>query len=184
MLSFLNQISRRRTAWLLLMLSALALEAYALFFQHVMELLPCVMCIYERVAMLGIFSAGLLGMLAPQNAYVRWVALITWGTSTAWGLKLAIEHVSYQFPDPNQLFGAMCDIFVRFPTWAPLNEWMPWMFEASGDCSKIAWQFLTLSMPQWLVIIMSAMLVVFFAVFISQFTQIRDTQSKEHSDFV
>lgn len=169
MLSFLNQQSRQRTAWLLLMLSALSLELCALFFQHVMDLLPCVMCIYERVAMLGILIAGALGLSAPKNLYIRTTALVTWGLSTSWGLKLALEHVSYQFPDPNQLFGTVCDIFVRFPTWAPLNKWVPWMFEASGDCGKIDWQFLTLSMPQWLVIIFSAMLVVFLTVVAAQF---------------
>lgn len=169
MLSHINKISRERTAWLLLFLSALFLELCALFFQHVMELLPCVMCIYERVAMMGILAAGMIGMIAPQVTAIRWIGLSTWGISTIWGLKLAIEHVSYQFPDPNQLFGSMCDIFVRFPSWAPLNQWFPWMFEASGDCSKIVWEFLNLSMPQWLVVILSAMLVVFLTVLVSQF---------------
>ncbi|MBV7297529.1 disulfide bond formation protein DsbB [Enterovibrio paralichthyis] len=169
MFTFFNEISRGRTAWFLLMLSALALEACALFFQHVMDLAPCVMCIYERVAMIGVVGAGLIGMIAPQNGLIRWAGFAAWGVAAGWGLKLSIEHVGYQFPDPNDLFGATCDIFVSFPSWAPLNKWVPWMFEASGDCSKIVWQFLTLSMPQWLVIIFAAMLVVLAIVVLSQF---------------
>ncbi|WP_028022859.1 disulfide bond formation protein DsbB [Enterovibrio calviensis] len=169
MLSYFNQISRGRGAWFLLMLSALAFEACALYFQHIMNLAPCVMCIYERVAMVGVLGAGLIGMIAPSNGLVRWLGLAAWGVSTGWGLKLSIEHVGYQFPDPNDLFGATCDIFVSFPSWAPLNQWVPWMFEASGDCSKIVWEFMTLTMPQWLVIIYGAMLVVFGLVVLSQF---------------
>lgn len=169
MFAFLYQISKGRAAWLLLMLSALGLEISALFFQHVMDLAPCVMCIYERIAMLGILFAGLIGMLAPQQFFVRWTALSVWGISVIWGLKLGVEHVGYQFPDPNELFGPTCDIVVRLPTWLPLNEWMPWMFEASGDCAKIVWEFLSLTMPQWLVVIFIAKLIVFSAVVISQF---------------
>ncbi|STQ76559.1 Disulfide oxidoreductase [Grimontia hollisae] len=168
MLSYFNKISRGRGAWFLLMLSGLILEGCALFFQHVMHLAPCVMCIYERVAMLGVVGAGLIGMLAPHNALIRWSGLVAWGVAAGWGLKLSIEHVGYQFPDPNDLFGATCDIFVSFPSWAPLNQWVPWMFEASGDCSKIVWQFLTLSMPQWLVVIFAAMLIVLAIVILSQ----------------
>ncbi len=44
----------QRRAWLLLLAFIIVFEACALFFQHVMMLAPCVMCIYERVAMLGI----------------------------------------------------------------------------------------------------------------------------------
>ncbi len=40
---------------------AFMLECAALYFQHVMKLQPCVMCVYERVALLGIMVAGLVG---------------------------------------------------------------------------------------------------------------------------
>ncbi len=169
MLSFLNQFSKSRLSWALLTLTALAMELSALFFQHIMDLQPCVMCIYERIAMFGILFAGLIGMLNPQNAYIRWTGLTSWAISVIWGLKLGIEHVRYQFPDPNELFAATCDIFVTFPSWAPLNQWMPWMFEAYGDCSKIVWEFLTLTMPQWLVVIFAVKFLVLVMVVLSQF---------------
>ncbi|WP_154215661.1 disulfide bond formation protein B, partial [Vibrio parahaemolyticus] len=52
--SSLNQFSKGRLSWLLLLLFIIFFEACALYFQHVMMLAPCVMCIYERVAMMGI----------------------------------------------------------------------------------------------------------------------------------
>ncbi|EAT2540228.1 disulfide bond formation protein B, partial [Salmonella enterica] len=54
MLRFLNQCSRGRGAWLLMAFTALALEMVALWFQHVMLLKPCVLCIYERCALFGV----------------------------------------------------------------------------------------------------------------------------------
>ncbi|MGY4565068.1 disulfide bond formation protein DsbB [Erwinia sp. TECH1] len=68
MLHYFNSRSRGRGAWLLMALTAFALEMVALYFQHVMLLKPCVMCIYERCALFGILGAALVGAIAPQNA--------------------------------------------------------------------------------------------------------------------
>ncbi len=164
----LNQFSKGRLSWLLLLLFVIFFEACALYFQHILMLSPCVMCIYERVAMLGVGAAAIVGFISPTNALFRWLGLAGWGASAYKGLQLALQHVDYQFnPSPF----ATCDLFVTFPSWAPLNQWMPWMFEAYGDCSKIVWQFLELSMPQWLVIIFAGNLVVLALIVIAQFFQ-------------
>lgn len=60
---FLNNISKKRLPWMLLALTAFTLELFALWFQHVMLLRPCVMCIYERCALLDIMFAGLIGAI-------------------------------------------------------------------------------------------------------------------------
>ncbi len=164
--SYLNTFSKQRLSWGLLLICVIFFEASALFFQHVLMLAPCVMCIYERVAMFGIAGAAMFGLIAPQNPVVRWLGLAGWGVSAYKGLMLALQHVDYQFnPSPF----ATCDVFVSFPSWAPLNQWVPWMFEAYGDCSKIVWQFLTLSMPQWLVVIFAGNLVALAFILVSQF---------------
>ena len=167
-LSTLKSFSQGRLSWSLLFIFIVFFEACALFFQHVMNLSPCVMCIYERVAMMGIGGAALIGLIAPHNPMVRWLGLAAWGASSYEGLKLALRHVEYQFnPSPF----ATCDLFVVFPDWAPLNKWIPWMFEANGDCAKIVWEFLTLSMPQWLVIIFAGNLIVLAFIVIAQFVK-------------
>ncbi len=51
----------------LMALTAFILELVALWFQHVMLLQPCVMCIYERCALFGIMGAGLVGAIAPKR---------------------------------------------------------------------------------------------------------------------
>lgn len=149
MLSTLKKLSTQRRPWLLLAGSALALELCALYFQHVMKLEPCVMCVYERITMLGIIVAGLIGAMAPQILLLRLIAFSLWAVNAIWGLLLAIEHTNYQInPSPF----ATCDFFPNFPSWAPLHEWLPWLFNPSGDCSDIVWQFFGYSMPQWLIV--------------------------------
>lgn len=147
--SNLKNLSLQRSSWLLLAISALILELCALYFQHVMNLEPCVMCIYERITMLAIVVAGLIGAIAPKNLFVRLIAFAIWSIGAIWGLMLAIEHVHYQlYPSPF----ATCDFFPNFPTWLPLHEMMPWLFNPTGDCADIVWQFFDYSMPQWLIV--------------------------------
>ncbi|OBT16052.1 disulfide bond formation protein B [Vibrio sp. UCD-FRSSP16_10] len=157
MLENMYQFSRSRLSWFLLLITIVAFELCALYFQHVMLLAPCVMCIYERVAMMGIIVAAGIGICRPTNPLVRGIGLVGWIASSYKGLLLAREHVSFQF-DPSPF--NTCDFFVKFPSWAPLDQWVPWMFHPTGTCSKIVWTFLDLSMPQWLVIIFGASLVV------------------------
>ena len=55
-----------------------------------------------------------------------------------------------------------------FPEWLPLDKWVPQVFVASGDCAERQWDFLGLEMPQWLLGIFIAYLIVAVLVVISQ----------------
>ncbi len=164
MYQFLSNLPRQRLPWVLLALTGIGLELCALFFQYVLELQPCVLCVYERLAMLGIISAGLIGAIAPRNVFIRSSGFILWIVSAGYSLSLAIEHVNIQLnPSPF----ATCDFFPNFPSWAPLHEWAPWLLNPTGFCDEINWQFLTLTMPQWLIITSSIYLTVAFVVLIT-----------------
>ena len=162
MYQFISNLPKQRLPWILLALTGMGLEACALFFQYVMELSPCVLCVYERVAMMGIITAGLVGAIAPSNPLVRFSGFILWFISAGYSLSLAIEHVDIQLnPSPF----STCDFFPNFPTWAPLHEWAPWFFNPTGFCDEISWQFLSYSMPQWLIVTSSIYLIVAALVF-------------------
>jgi len=159
--SNLKQLSLQRSSWLLLALTAFLIELCALYFQHVMHLKPCVMCIYERIPMLAIIAAGLIGASAPQNKLIRLIGFIIWATAAIWGLLLSMEHVDFQMnPSPF----ARCEFLPNFPEWLPLHELMPWLFNPTGDCADIVWQFLGYSMPQWLILIFSLYAITSFVV--------------------
>ncbi len=169
LLTYLNQFSQKRFSWWLLFGFIVFFNACAYVFQYVMMLNPCVMCVYERVAMVAIGLAALLGAINPKVGIIRWMGIAGWMAASYKGLILALEHVSYQ----NSLF-ASCGM-LSFPSWAPLNKWLPTFFEPSGDCSEIVWQFATLSMPQWLVIIFGASLVCAVVIALSQFFKTNTT---------
>lgn len=150
MLHKISELSASRSAWLLLLISALGLELAALYFQYFMELRPCIMCIYQRTAVFGImFSA--LPVLLLNNALTRLLAYTGWGVSGILGLLIAVEHVDIQ--SAANPFFATCEIVPNFPSWLPLHEWLPNIFAATGDCGDINWSLMDMSMPQWMIVI-------------------------------
>ena len=165
-MEFLKQVSQKRFAWMLLALSALLLELTALYFQYgKMELQPCVLCIYERTAVMGILLAGLIGAIAPQLFMFRWAGFLLWGSSAVWGVMLALEHSGIQ----QNSMTASCDFIAKFPAWAKLDEWFPLLFNPTGFCDEIQWQFLGYTMPQTMIGISGLYLLVLLVVVASQF---------------
>jgi disulfide bond formation protein DsbB len=153
-MKFFSHLVTNKNAWLLLAFSALALEAAALFFQLVLDLKPCIMCIYQRVAIWAIFFAGIIGSVGNKLLLARLIAFGLWGTGAIWGLIIALEHVEMQTATFSFLFS--CEFVPNFPSWAPLHEWLPLLFAATGDCGEIKWQWLGYSMPQWMIVIYAA----------------------------
>lgn len=152
MLNTIHTWPALRWPWLLLAGSALSFELVALYFQYAMQLNPCVMCVYQRAAVFGLIISALPAAIAPTSFLARTVSFSGWVISAIWGLVIAYEHVQMQNPD-NFLLLMSCDVFPNFPTWLPLHTMLPWMFEPTGTCGGIDWQFIGYSMPQWMTIV-------------------------------
>lgn len=165
MLRSLNGCSKNRGTWILLALSAFLLELISLYFQHIMLLKPCVLCIYQRCALYGIVAAGLIGAIAPKTP-LRFIGLLFWIYSAWKGLLLAIKHTDIQL---HRSPFVTCDLFVNFPHWLPLDKWLPTIFRANVDCSKLQWHFLSLEIPQWMIIIFAVYLSGGVIIFLAQF---------------
>ena len=170
MLKLLKNLSITRTGWLLLLVSALTFEGCALYFQYGMDLQPCVMCIYERVALFGIAFAGLLGALMPSALIIRLLAIAIGLFSAIKGLMIAVKHVDYQLnPAPwNQ-----CPVVPDFPQTLPLDQWFPAFFHPTGLCSEITWSFLGFSMAQWIVVMFAIYALLLGLTLISQFKRVK-----------
>jgi disulfide bond formation protein DsbB len=165
MFIYLKRIAVTRTPWILLALTALMLEFAALFFQYQMKLDPCVLCVYERTAVFGIVIAGLFAALYPTLTLLRWIAMSLWGASAGWGLFLALKHTGIQlFPSPSNT----CDFAASYPAWAKLDEWFPWLFQPTGFCDEIQWQFFGYTMPQTMIGVYTIYLVVLIALLLSE----------------
>lgn len=152
-MKIISDLTTSPKPWLLLGVSALGLELCALFFQYIMDLAPCIMCVYQRLAIAAIILAGIIGFVGHNYIITRVIGYALWATGGIWGLIIALEHVEMQSNSGSLFFS--CELIPNFPTWAPLHEWIPSIFEATGDCGEISWQFLGMSMPQWMIVVYS-----------------------------
>lgn len=159
----IGQLPTIKLPWILLGVSALIFELVALFFQYQMDLQPCIMCIYQRVAVFGIVVSGFITAIMPNLMLMRLLGFGLWGVSAIWGMIIALEHVSIQTETDPFAFAA-CERIPNFPDWFAIHEWFPAIFEARGDCGSIDWIFLGLSMPQWMIVVFALYSLAFVAV--------------------
>lgn len=164
--SHLKQFTCSRSFWFLVLFSALLFEGVALYFQYVMNLSPCVMCVYERVALFSIAAAALFGFLAPSWTLWRWLALLAGLVAAVKGLLISLKHVDYQLhPGPwNQ-----CESLPQFPDFLPLDHLFPALFRPYGVCSDVVWSFLDLSMAQWIAVMFGIYVAIFVVAILIQF---------------
>ncbi|MDA7792937.1 disulfide bond formation protein DsbB [Glaciecola sp.] len=165
MLNLFSAWAESKSAWLTLFMSSALLIATALYFQHIMDLQPCIKCIYQRTAVFGILVSSLMPLIW-QHSITRLLGFIGWGVASIWGFLIAHEHVDMLFA-ANPFF-VVCDIIPNFPAFMPLHEWLPAVFGATGDCSENSWQFLDMGMAQWMRIIFGMYAVTWLIMLISR----------------
>ncbi len=146
-------------------MSSALLIVTALYFQHLMDLQPCIKCIYQRTAVFGILVSSLLPIIW-QHSLTRLLGFIGWGVASIWGFLIAHEHVDILFA-ANPFF-VVCDIIPNFPAFMPLHEWFPAVFGATGDCSENSWQFMNMGMAQWMRIIFATYAIAWLLMLVSR----------------
>ncbi|MDT8364155.1 MAG: disulfide bond formation protein B [Nitrosomonas sp.] len=136
-----------RIIYLLIFLSCTGLIGYAIYLQEVKELLPCPLCVIQRIAY---WLTGLTALLAffhyPQRLGHRIYCGLIIAFSLAGAIVAGRQAWLVRFP---QAFECGISPEEAFLNALPLAHWWPGMFEANGDCADNNWQFLTLTIPDW-----------------------------------
>ena len=142
-----------RRTWLIMLATAIFLELCALVFQYILELEPCELCVYQRLAVVILMLASVLMLLSPTNILLRLTGYVTWITGALYGLdKALIQTADYADFDP---LNSTCNFRPVFPFDLPLYEWLPSVFMPNGICGEDSWSFLGMNMAQWMVVIFS-----------------------------
>ncbi len=125
--------------------------AYALYAEHVLMLIPCPLCVFQRIAVIGLALVFLLAAAHHPSGWGRRVyaglVLLVAGA----GIGVAGRHVWLQNLPPDKVpscgpgFDYIIDSF-------PLADALKLIFSGSGECASIDWLFLGLSMPAWTLI--------------------------------
>ena len=133
------------------LLLCLGLLGYAWYAQSLLGLEPCPLCIFQRV---GIAACGLVFLLAtlqnPGRAGARVYGLLLLVAALA-TIGVAARHLWIQHlpegavPSCGATLNYMLEIF-------PLTEVIRKVLSGSGECARITWRFLGLSMPGWVLL--------------------------------
>lgn len=135
------------------------LLGYAYYLQHVQGLEPCPLCIFQRVALLGLGIVFLLAALHNPDALGARVYAALIGLVALAGIGVASRHVYIQSLPAGQVpeCGATLDFMLEV---FPLAEVVRKVLTASGECGVVDWRFLGLSIPAWTLISLAALGVV------------------------
>jgi disulfide bond formation protein DsbB len=123
---------------------------YAMYVQYVMLMMPCPLCIFQRIAFgfAGVFFL-LGGLHNPDSMGVRRVYAGLAGLSAFAGLLIAGRHVMLQLMPADQVPVCSSMGLDYMLEAMPLTDVLMKVFKGSGECAKIDWAFLGLSMPMW-----------------------------------
>ncbi len=130
-----------RNLLLLIAAACIGLLGVAMYLQHVVDMLPCPLCVIQRYIFLGIAIVCLIGAARQPKVGAGLGFLGALG-----GLGVSGKHL-YILAHP----GLSCGID---PLETSLNkvftaEYLPFIFKADGLCEDATAPFFGLSIPQW-----------------------------------
>jgi len=135
-----------RRAFGLISLACVAMLCFGLYLQHVVGLEPCPMCVVQRYALVGVaVFAGLAAASGPRALRNLWGVLAL--LSCVGGAFTAARQTWLQWYPP-EFVSCGRDIYGMIESF-PLQRVVPMIFRGSGDCTKIDWTFLGLSIANW-----------------------------------
>jgi disulfide bond formation protein DsbB len=130
-----------------------SLFGYAIYAEHMLGLEPCPLCIFQRIALVALGVAFVLAAVlsVPRARAAGVVAVLLVMLAAGAGAGVAGRHVYIQSQPAGSIpaCGATLDYMMDvFPVMYVLRK----VLTGSGECSKIDWSFLGLSMPGWVLL--------------------------------
>ena len=144
-------VSRRTGNWLGAAACAAAI-AFAFYSQYGLGLVPCHLCIFQRVtvAALGIVFVLAAFISRPGMRGILFAVLV--GLAGFATIATAGRHVWIQMQPEGSVPACGADLAFMLDLF-PLTEVILKVFKAGGECAKIDWSFLGLSMPAWVLVL-------------------------------
>jgi len=139
--------SRRNANWLGFLACVLALGT-AFYTQYVLEYQPCHLCIFQRVTVTAMGVAFLLAALTASgrlSGAINAALIAITGLAT---MATAGRHVWIQMQPPGSIPSCGADLKFMLELF-PVTEVIMKVFKAGGECAKVDFTILGLSMPGW-----------------------------------
>lgn len=139
---------QRRLPFVLISLWCAALLGFGYYLQFAQGLTPCPLCVFQRLAFFGVLVLALPGALfgprKPGAQILNFLLALTAGVGAAIaGRQVWLQHLpADRIPE----CGPGLDFLLET---SPLTETIKTVLRGSGDCAKVDWTFLGLSIAEW-----------------------------------
>jgi protein dithiol:quinone oxidoreductase len=153
MLSKLIQHPQRSLG--LVAVASAAMLAFGIYLQEVVGLVPCPMCIVQRYALILVFVVAAIGAFAQRRA-LRITGLLGLIVAAGFGAFVAARQSWLQWYPP-EIVSCGRDFYGMIEN-LPIKRALPMIFAGSGDCTKVDWSFLGLSIANWAFLFFAAVI--------------------------
>jgi disulfide bond formation protein DsbB len=129
------------------------LIAYALYVQYVLHIEPCPLCIFQRIAVIAIGLVFLAAALHDPGKLGARVYGVLMGLAALAGGGVAARHIYIQHLPADQVpaCGAPLEQLLEV---LPMRQVIEKVLRGDGECAKVDWTFIGLSMPEWVLIVL------------------------------
>lgn len=123
------------------------LLGYALYAEHVLAMIPCPLCIFQRIGFMVMGVFFLLAAVHAPRGGGRWVYTGGVLLGAAFGIAVAARHLWIQSLPADEVPQCGGDLSYMLDTF-PFAKVLKLVFTGSGECAK-AQPVLGLPMPAW-----------------------------------
>lgn len=128
-------------------LGCLALIAGAWFFEIVVGLRPCKLCLEQRLPHYAAMGLAAAGLVLARSSRLQWLVLLGLAGLMVWSTGLGVYHAGVEwgwFAGPNDCGGAAA------PAAAGVQDFMKQLQTTRVvACTEAAWRWLGLSLAGW-----------------------------------
>jgi len=147
-----------RTYYFFLFFICHELLVAAYYFELYMGLDPCPLCMVSRAVVILLGGSFLLAAIHNPKNVVRKIYHIVFSLISLLGILVSGRHIYLQSLPADEVPSCGPGLEYMLDT-LPLSDVLKEVLHGSGECAEVGWQFLSLSMPEWLLIVYSGFLV-------------------------
>jgi protein dithiol:quinone oxidoreductase len=134
-----------------------ALIAFALVLQEKLGLHPCPLCVTQRICVITVGVIALLAALHNPARIGQRVYAALQGVAAITGMIVSGRHVWIQHLPEDQVPACGPGLSFMFQNF-PLQQAIKLLFRGDGNCHIVDWTFLSLSIPAWVFICCTGLL--------------------------
>lgn len=125
--------------------------AFAFWSQYGLGLVPCHLCIFQRVTVAVLAAGFLVAAIISRPGWRGALAAVLVAVPGVATIATAGRHVWIQMQPEGSVPACGADLDFMLDLF-PVTEVILKVFRAGGECAKVDWTLLGLSMPAWVLL--------------------------------